>query len=770
MTGVGMWLKWLPWRLIVSRLARSRGFIDPIAVLSRVHRFAEPSEVTEPIELLRAGVVFHARGLINARAIQHNLDWVWPFWIERQFDPADVAFVPRAFSITHVNLTHRNWTAVGLPELDWLPIVDPRGLVTPVFDGWSIDAWVIPDQGEPLLPSRAPEATQRLVLDEGVAVHTSVRDEHSRLHAITDMTLMDDRPHCRLRLTGTSAGPGWMVVALRPMNPEGVGFIHDMARVAPRTLRVNDDSSVHFDRLPERVRFSTYRQGDVLQRLTTEPEAETVRCRVGLATAAAMYRLERGASHSVTVRVPLSTVSTEPWQRAPRRIAATTPGTWAEAMEGVCTMEVPDAHWRFLFDAASRSLVLHSPGEVYPGPYTYRRFWFRDGAFMLHALLALGMRGRVRRAIERFPQRQTRSGYFRSQEGEWDANGHAIWIMDRYHRLTGDGLSPALIEAVEKGARWIEGKRLSEHLDQPHAGLMPAGFSAEHLGPNDYYYWDDFWSVAGLRSAAALLRAQGEAQRAHPFEDEAGRLLAAIERSLAQAVHYRQRPAIAASPYRRLDAGAVGSLAASYPLGLWEADAPRLMATVEFLLDRCMVRGGFFQDMIHSGVNAYLTLHLAQVLLRAGDERHLALVRAVAAMASETGQWPEAIHPHTHGGCMGDGQHLWAAAEWVLMMRALFVQEADGRLILGAGLPRAWLRQRTPMKFGPTPTPFGSVSVEVVPGEGGVRVRWTGVWRGSPPRIEVRLPGLPPCDADGDEEGIEVAKSTADDRRQETAR
>src|SRR5262249_22160298 len=87
-----MWLKWLPWRFLVSRLARSRGFIAPIALLSRLHRFAQPSEVTEPIELLRAGVLFHARGLINTRTIQHNLDWVWPFWVERQFNPRDVAF------------------------------------------------------------------------------------------------------------------------------------------------------------------------------------------------------------------------------------------------------------------------------------------------------------------------------------------------------------------------------------------------------------------------------------------------------------------------------------------------------------------------------------------------------------------------------------------------------------------------------------------------------------------------------------------------------
>ena len=82
------WMKWLPWRFVIRRIARAQGFLDPIALLARLHSFAQPSEVGEPIELLRAGVVFHARGLINSRVIQHNLDWVWPYWIERQFDPA----------------------------------------------------------------------------------------------------------------------------------------------------------------------------------------------------------------------------------------------------------------------------------------------------------------------------------------------------------------------------------------------------------------------------------------------------------------------------------------------------------------------------------------------------------------------------------------------------------------------------------------------------------------------------------------------------------
>ena len=134
-----MWLKWFPWRFIVCRVARAHGFLDPIALLARLRRFAQPSEVHEPIELLRAGMVLHARGLLNSRVLQHNLDWVWPYWIEHQFDPKDEAFIPRAFSLTLINLTHRNWTAIGLPDCPELPIVDPRGLLTPFFDRWSLD-------------------------------------------------------------------------------------------------------------------------------------------------------------------------------------------------------------------------------------------------------------------------------------------------------------------------------------------------------------------------------------------------------------------------------------------------------------------------------------------------------------------------------------------------------------------------------------------------------------------------------------------------------
>jgi hypothetical protein len=292
--------------------------------------------------------------------------------------------------------------------------------------------------------------------------------------------------------------------------------------------------------------------------------------------------------------------------------------------------------------------------------------------------------------------------------------------------------------AVERGARWIVRKRTRDDGASARSGLLPAGFSAEHLGPNDFYYWDDFWGVAGLESAAFLMKGLGEEDESRRWQDEATRFRDAIDRSLQRAS--TESPAMPAAPGRRLDSGAIGSLAAGYPLQLFAGDDARLRATVEFLLDRCIVEGGFFHDIIHSGINPYLTLHLAEVLLRADDARARALIEAVAALASPTGQWPEAIHPRTKGGCMGDGHHAWASAEWVLMIRNCFVREEDDRLVLASGIDPVWLACRSPLSFGPTPTKWGPITVTVTSKDGQTIVTWDAAWRGAAPLIDVRAP------------------------------
>lgn len=764
-----MMFRFLPWKLIVRRAARSYGIADPALWLARIRNFSQPSEVQEPIELLRAGVHFHARGLINTKAIQHNLDWVWPYWVERQFDPADDSFIPRAFSFSHINLTHRNWTAVGLPELALLPIVDPRGLVTPLQDGWSLDFWLIDDSGHTLIPSRVPDkdCDQSLICGQECTVQTSLTHNDQHLEQRTDVVVEDNQPVLRIRIAVRCAEPGSLVMLVRPYNPEGVQFV-DRVEALPRGRGwlVNDQTKVFTDVSANRLVTSHYDEGDVLYRLhgsgqtraeiadpevnaeqpmvhesaqLTEAAAIREDCDQGMATAASVFDFAAGR-FELTVRVPLQSELQQlsGHHRFDPRV------TWNSVLADSATLHVPDARIQQLYSAAVHTLVLLSVQEVVPGPYTYRRFWFRDACLMMHPLMSLGFTDRCLRTLLQFPERQLRNGYFRSQDGEWDSNGQVLWILNRYRLLTHSPLPDPLYRTLDKAVRWIERKRLPNNLKERHAGLLPAGFSAEHLGPNDFYYWDDFWAEAGLLASADIWTDAGETQKAAHARQLASEMRAAIERSLQNLPESRTAGGIPASPYRRMDSGAIGSLVADYPLQLAPADDPRIAATVEALLGRHFYRGGFMQDMIHSGINAYLTLDIAQTLLRHQDPRYRKLVDAVAQLASPTGQWPEAIHPRTLGGCMGDGQHGWAAAEWVMMIRNCFVREEPDRLVIGSGLFREWFDQDSDLAFGPTLTAWGRVSIRVIQPHTQPRVVVDCHWHGPVPPVDLLIPGFEP--------------------------
>lgn len=732
---------WFPWRFIVKKLARRHGFMDPLSILAQMQRFAQPSEVGEPVELLRAGWVFHARGLMNVRAIQHNLDWIWPYWVVRQFDPADESFIPRAFSFSHVNLTHRNWTAVGLPDCPVLPVVDPRGLVTPFYDSWSLDFWIATEQGPVLVPSQQKEAYQELFLDPEIKIVTRTTEGGFALEVTADLIWNGKEPVCRIRVRAEASEKAWVVAAVRPYNPEGVNFINEIELSEDRKrLRVNGKGVAHLTVPAERIVLSQYKEGDIGGHLFEAQEKSEVRCAVGMATAAACYPIEKGGEREIEILIPLG--KDEEMKRGPA-VPLPEPPPWTEVLAETSRLSVPDDQIQFLYDAAVRTLILHSPRDVFPGPYTYKRFWFRDAAFMISALAACGLERQAERALDQFAERQLPTGYFRSQDGEWDSNGEALWVFRRFCELTGRRAKPEWLKTVRPAARWIIRKRLPADAGEKHGGLLPAGFSAEHLGPNDYYYWDDFWGVAGLRAAAEMLEEAGAREDAEKLRTEADDFMEAIEKSIASTRSFARRGAIPAAPYRRMDAGAIGSIVVDYPLQLWDAGDSRVIATANFLHDECFFKDAFFQDMIHSGMNAYLTIHLAQVYLRAGDAtRAMELIDAVAALASPTGQWPEAIHPRTEGGCMGDGQHAWAAAEWVLAIRNLFVREEEGELILLSGVSQRWLREDRATSFGPAPTPWGTVSVSVQCEGDHAKVSWEGKWRREDFRLRVALPGF----------------------------
>ena len=123
-------------------MGRLRITDDIVRHLSTFQRLGERVEVELPSELLPVGARTLLRALRTRAAAQLGVDWVWPYWLDQQIDPRSRAFVPRGHLPFLVNLTRRNWTAVGNVASPWEGVVDPRGLVTPWFDGWSLDWWI----------------------------------------------------------------------------------------------------------------------------------------------------------------------------------------------------------------------------------------------------------------------------------------------------------------------------------------------------------------------------------------------------------------------------------------------------------------------------------------------------------------------------------------------------------------------------------------------------------------------------------------------------
>jgi hypothetical protein len=778
-------------------MGRLRITDDVVRHLSTFQRLGETVEVELPSELMPIGARTVFRALRTRAAAQVSPDWIWPYWLERQLDPTSPAFVPRGHLPFLTNLTQRNWTAVGNLDSPWEAIVDPRGLVTPWYDGWSLDWWVGADDRWHV-PSREAGVRQRLVGGSPV-VETAMRipsgDAVERVYAMRRTSAdggdgaVGGGELVVVEIENRSKAPVALALAVRPYNPEGLAVIERIDVHDDTTVTVDGRVALLLPRPPSRTAASTFHGGDSASAVM-DGSAGTgwrgpVRCQAGMAQAAFVYPLAHGAT--LRVAVPLEAESRSRRRGVARRRAAQTQafpvavpsadhvanGWAAQSRRGV-RLELPDARLAEAVEANRRFLLLlHDPGEITPGPATYHRFWFRDAAYLLGALDAYGLHDEAADVLTSYPGRQRSDGFFYSQRHEWDANGAALWALAQHWRLTRDrDLVEAMVGPIAKGVHWIERKRKGgrrrgasgpRRSDPALAGLLPAGISAEHFGPFDYFYWDDFWAVAGLRAGADMLAGVDQPEAAADARRFADAMWADVQRSLGLTAERLGTLAIPAGPRRRLDPGAIGSLVACAPLGLLPADDPRVEATASVIRDRFTLEDGqaFFQGISHTGLGTYLTLQLAGVELRAGDRRCLDRLAWMLDVATPTWTWPEAVHPRLRGGCMGDGHHGWAAAELLLLVRDLLVRElgdagdGDPALALASVVPDTWLGKG--WEVHDAPTALGRLSyavrwhgerpallweLEPHPGIGPVRLTAPGLdaaWSTTEPRGEALL-------------------------------
>lgn len=687
-------IKWLASHLKVPE--------DALQMLNAAHRLSGLNNQTLPAELVPLNTRQLARGLLNFTVLQSSPGWVLPYWAERQYDPVDAAFVPRSHFGLSINVTHRNWTAVGNPCCAIEPIVDPRGLVTPFPGGWSVDVFM--KVADILFyPSRAPSAVQHLV--DGLPIVETGFSVNGVTLTLRTLTSGKNLVH-QARITNATRTRREVTVAfaVRPFNPEGISLLYDLEyRERDQAFVVGKDRVLKLSKVPGDVQLSLHDEGDcaaVFAAGGSVAQQKKVHCGVGLASGFARYNLDLGEGASELIECSCALEAGD-GPSIPIEALDATRETWTNLLAEGTTMRLPDSRMNEIVRASLSTLLMFTEGgSITPGPATYHQFWFRDAAYMMLALNRFGFFRFTRPVIESFPSRQERSGYFRSQQGEWDSNGQVLWTALNYALLSGDvTLVPSIFPRLKRAVHWIERMRStqSDRRGKSLRGLLPAGLSAEHLGLADHYFWDNFWSIAGIEAFSRiclLLGRHSDHVRAVAIAD---RYRKDAERSIRDIQQQYGMEEIPASPTRGIDHGMIGSICAWYPLQLYSPNDSRLSATLRTLTERYLLKGMFYQQFVHSGLNPYLTLQIAHCWLYAGYRRTFwQMLTTVLSRAFPTLNFPEAIHPRTGGGSMGDGHHGWAAAEVLLSLRdaMVFEQWHDHYqfhdLILLAGVPSEW--------------------------------------------------------------------------------
>jgi hypothetical protein len=758
-------------------------------LLRAAARLGVPGSVAVPPELLPIGARALAQGYLNRFALTLLNDWLLPKWMREQADPRSPTFVPRSVVNIMVNQTARNWTALGIPGEGHRieSIVDRWGLLTPVPGGPSLDWWVQVDGGREgsllLAASEQKEVVQRLqggTLAEGGAgltlpvVATAFEAGGLRVSSEAWMLAAHDADWAVMQVVLFNIADvrvrGRFYFALRPYNPEGISPVYHISWDG-QTLRADERPGPVTWPAPQGWALSGLKSGDLfsLIRRHEQPEqVDSLHDPHGFAHGVLQYTFSiepweeaefiafvpvhsraartNGAKKLFPLSAKPSTLSPQPSsidsQFYSRAKAATTLA-WRELLGCGMRITVPDRDLQESWEANhAHLLALHDGREITPGPDIYHTFWFRDAAYMAHALSVCGYAEATAELLRGFPRRQRLSGVFVSQQGEWDSTGQALWAIARHLSLhPDDELRAELMPSVDRGVRWIM-RTLSRSPD----GLMPPGISSEHLGPPDRYYWDNLWSLAGLEAARELIGPN------RALEEAAARLrhtLTALWQADAQRIG---RPCIPAAPGRGVDIGAVGSLAAWFPLELLPPDSPLLYGTLQALQEVAFHDGMLFVGTGHSGWGTYLNMRIAGCYLMQGQEgvwRGWQIMHRLLRYASPTRNWPEAIHPVSKGGSAGDGQHGWASAEWLLLVRRLLFHDSGGVLVLTPAFPVHWLEKPGEVTVKNAPTAFGPVSYHVSwqhterGAEQAVCLRLQGMWqwRIKPPRIRWHLPG-----------------------------
>ncbi len=528
---------------------------------------------------------------------------------------------------------------------------------------------------------------------------------------------------------GTQPARAELVLAIRPfqVNPpwQFLNLTGGAARIRSLewtrgTMRVNGDRIVAPLTAPTRAGAASFDAGGVVAALRDGrfPRARSVmpaNDSLGGAEGALAYTLDlaAGASRDVFVELPFG--ATPPRGGDGARRLSQSVATW-NALLGAVQVTLPGSAARIAASLRSQLayvLVNRDGPAIQPGSRSYARSWIRDGSLTSVALLRLGHSAEVREFLNWFARYQYPSGKVpccvdsrgADPVPEHDSHGEFIFLVAEYYRYTGDRATAAKMwPHVERAVAYIDSLRHEHSLPSEPVpdtsavrGLMPQSISHEGYSAKPMHsYWDDLFTLRGLKSAAELATALGRVNDARRYEmmrDEFGRDLYA-SLGLTMAMHHID---FIPGSVELGDFDATSTTIALTPVDeLAHLPSAALHRTFERYYER------FDDRRAGRSADANYTPYELRVVgsfVRLGwRERAHELLEffLVDQRPAAWLQWAEVVwrDPATPK-FIGDMPHSWVGSDFIrsVLDMLAYEREGDGALVVGAGITRAWVSE-----------------------------------------------------------------------------
>ncbi|HOW32272.1 MAG TPA: discoidin domain-containing protein, partial [Bacteroidales bacterium] len=316
----------------------------------------------------------------------------------------------------------------------------------------------------------------------------------------------------------------------------GVGKIHSISEADNGTINVDDKlviASENYDAFGAQI----FDEGNAVEMLKNGmfPEAKSATDMHNLAGGIIKYALHLapGESRKIFLAVPFHEKIVPASIDFEKDFAETT--EFWKAKTGHVRFNLPASADRIINTYRSNLayiLVNRDKAGIQPGSRSYERSWIRDGALTSSALLKSGIVTEVRDFINWYSDHLYENGKvpcvvdFRGPDPvpENDSHGQYIYLIREYFNFTHDtAFLQSKNNLIVKAVDYIESlvaQRSTKYFKNGNDsirslyGLMPESISHEGYSAKPMHsYWDDFFTMKGLKDAADIQHILGETQQ-----------------------------------------------------------------------------------------------------------------------------------------------------------------------------------------------------------------------------------------------------------------